>query len=124
MLTERQAFKAGFLYKCADAGLTMDEAAALAKAAAAHIKTAGVQDLLMKPYNAAIDVAGQGLSRLGTLGIAGLVAGPALLGGAAGLGLSKLMDVDDTDVKSVKKQELIDEYRRQVRRLKARTERV
>jgi hypothetical protein len=124
MLTEREAFKVGFLRKCADDGLTVGETADLAKTTAAQIKAAGIQDLLMKPYNTAMDVAGHGLQRLGTLGIAGLIGGPALLGGAAGLGLSKLMDSDDTDVKTVKKQELIDEYRRQVRRLKARTPRV
>jgi hypothetical protein len=50
----------------------------------------------------------------------GALAGPAVLGGAAGYGMSRLTDIDDTDVDEIKKREIIDEYYRQIELLKSK----
>ena len=52
------------------------------------------------------------------IGAAGAVLAPPVIGGAAGYGISKLTDVDEEDVEDVKKQELIDEYKRQADKLR------
>lgn len=104
-LDPRQAFKAGFLARCADAGLTSAETAALAKAAAA--KDASFWDAL---------------GRFGQTGavLGGTVAlgAPVVAGALGGAGLAQLGDADDTDVADVKQRELVDEYTRQAADLK------
>lgn len=128
MLSSRQAFKAGFLQKCAEAGLTADEAMAMAKEGAQLIKASAKtwSDLLMfNPIESAI-AAGSGLvgataGHVANTGLTGLMVAPPLLGVAGGLAASALTDVDKTDVSAVKKRELIDEYLRQANRLRQRT---
>src|SRR5687767_11511103 len=113
MLTPREAFKVGFLRRCADAGMTAEETHYSVKQATAMLKSGIANELLMKPYQTTLDVAGGTAKSLGNLGIWGALIGPAAVGGAAGYGLSRLTDIDDTDVDAIKTRELIDEYHRQ-----------
>ncbi len=110
MLTPQEAFKVGFLAKCAADGLTPDQTLAAVKSAAdLFSKEAVVGTLLGKGIDVAKGVGG-GLARFG-LPLA-LVA-PPIVGGMAGYGLAKATDIGETDVAELKDQELIDEYNRQ-----------
>ena len=123
MLDERQAFKIGFLRKCADAGLTIEETHEAVKQATALVKQSAVNvlpDILQEPYKALVGAGGHALKGIADYGMTGALLGPGLLGAAGGLAAGSLTDVDDTDVKALKQQELIDEYHRQVQLLGAK----
>lgn len=120
MLTDREAFKVGFLKACADKGLDMAETHEVVKEALAAVKEADLQAILTKPYEATIDVAANAGKTIGNAGLWAGMVGPAVLGGLAGAGAASATDIDDTDVKVIKKQEIIDEYRRQIELLRAR----
>ena len=113
MLSKRQAFKVGFMRKCANEGMTPEETHQVVREALSTVKEAGITDLLTKPYNTIVDVGGEALKGVGNAGLAGLALGPPIIGGALGLLAAKAGDIDTTDVNAVKKRELIDEYRRQ-----------
>lgn len=120
MLTQREAFKVGFLRKCSEAGFTEEETVAAIKEATELVKKAALQDFLTKPYETGLGILGNVGSTAGQLGIGAAMLGPAALGASAGLGLASMGDVDDTDVQAIKKREIIDEYRRQVELLKGK----
>lgn len=105
MLTPREAFKVGFLARCAEEGLSPDQIAARVKFAAD--KFAGLMDA----------AAGLGKSVVGT-GLPLALLAPVALGGMAGYGLSRATDIDDTDVAEIKNQELLDSYAQETARLK------
>jgi hypothetical protein len=111
-LNALEAFKVGFLSRCVEAGLGVDEIAGCVKRA---------RDMMEKHAGLIGDLGG-GLKALGggllQYGVPLALAAPPILGGAAGYGLSRATDVDDTDVADIKNQEVIDEYRRQSERLK------
>lgn len=109
-MTPAQAFKLAFLQDCANRGLTMEQIREAVKAAV--VKTAGLTDLVTRPYNAAFDALGNLGSTAKFVGGLGLIAGPPVLGAAAGYGAAKLTDWDDMDTEEAKKRELIDMYRR------------
>lgn len=123
----RQAFKLGFLRKCAELGLSPAESLAtvrqiqqqLAQPLPGTVKQA-LTELLSRPLETAYDVGGHLLKNVGNVGLATMLAGPPLAGAAAGLGLAKITDIDDQDVEAVKKRELIDEYLRQAALLRRR----
>lgn len=103
-LSAEQSFKVAFIGRCADAGMSPAEMARAAdRLSAAVVKAAGAADT-------ALNAAG--------LGLTALAVAPPALGAAAGWGLAKATDVDDTDVGDVKRQETIDEYLRQAARLR------
>lgn len=118
MLNSREAFKVGFLQRCADAGLDAEETQQAIKEAVEFVKNASLSDFLSKPYEKVLDVIGNTASHagqnVGNLGLTAMVLGPAAAGLAGGYGLSRLGDVDDTDVNAIKQRELIDEYYRQI----------
>lgn len=130
MLTPREAFKAGFLLKCAELGLSGNEAEALVKSAHVAVKQGFLGSLLSgaKDVGSAAAGLGTGLaSGIANWGIvpalaAGIVAPPAI-GAGVGYGLGRLTDIDDEDVDSIKQQELIDEYLRNAERLRHRNRR-
>jgi len=107
----RDAFKVGFLSRCVEDGLSLEEAHERVKVA--MDKLAGLTDLPGKIVDLAKPVLSTGLA----YGIPAAIAAPPILGGLAGYGASKLTDVDDTDVDEIKKQEVIDEYKRQIAKL-------
>jgi hypothetical protein len=124
MLTDLETFKAGFLTRCVEEGISTDEALSRVKSASARL------DAMEKQA----DIPGYGMLRDLLKGIAGVatpvvskatdlattagVFGPPILGGIAGYGVSKMTDVDEEDVDDIKKEELVDEYRRQAHKLR------
>ena len=124
MLTDLETFKAGFLTRCVEEGISTDEALSRVKSASARL------DAMEKQA----DIPGYGMLRDLLKGIAGVatpvvskatdlvsaagIFGPPILGGAAGYGVSKMTDVDEEDVDDIKKEELVDEYRRQANKLR------
>ena len=122
MLTKKQAFKVGFLRKCANAGMTPQETHEVVKEALVTVKEAAIPDIISKPIgyvaDLARDVTKPIAGGLGTAGLAALLLGPPAIGGSLGWLASKAGDIDDTDVDTVKKREIIDEYRRQTERLR------
>ena len=122
MLDKRQAFKAGFLRKCANSGLTPDETHEVVKEALVRIKSAAFSDIITKPLSA-VGGAISGLvepaaKNISNLGLAALLLGPPAVGGGLGLLAAKAGDIDETDVETTKQRELIDEYHRQTSRMR------
>jgi hypothetical protein len=111
-MTPREAFELGFLRRCAEAGLSAEQTEALVKTA--MIKAAD-------PFSLAAMLGSKGMSMLGNVG--GLALGLGLLappaaGYLAGRVASKATE-PEIDVEDLKKQELIDEYRRLAARARA-----
>lgn len=100
----RDAFKAGFLARCARDGLCREDQL-LGRLAA----LSGVLEKRASWLDAAFKV---GLLTGGAALLAPLVAG-----GVGGYYAARAVDVDDADVDDIKKQELLQEYRRQTERL-------
>lgn len=115
MLSKQAAFKLGFITQCVEKGLSISEMREQVKAAGDSLAQFEKQGI------AGEKTLGTLLSALGTGGkyavTAGLLAPPAV-GALGGYFHSKLSDVDEEDVGDVKKEELIDEYRRQAQRLR------
>lgn len=117
----REAFKIGVLQRCAEAGLTPEETTAFAKEAAEQLrKSSGsaIIQAVMNPFDT--------LLRIGEKAVTGYampltafsaITAPPALGYAAGRGVAKATDIDDEDVKNLKKRELVEMYRAQARRL-------
>lgn len=114
-MTDREAFKVGFISRCLEAGLTLEQVPGLAKQAAD--KLASLAGLLGTGLSKTVDLgAGLGNAALG-YGLPLALAAPPLLGGMAGYGLAKATDIDDTDIAEIKDRELLDEYKRQTQQL-------
>lgn len=114
MLTAKEAFKIGFLAKCAEDGLTPDEMLSrVTQAKAAIEKRAFIGGLL----GSAAGAVGGAAKNVAGYGIPLALAAPPILGGLAGYGLAKATDVDDTDVEDIKNRELVEEYKRQAAKL-------
>lgn len=111
MLTNAEAFKVGFLSRCVEEGLNMDEAHGRVKMAVD--KLAGLTDLPGKALDLLKPVLSTGLG----YGIPLALAAPPVLGGIAGYAAGAMSDVDDTDVGEIKKQELRAEYQRLTKKL-------
>lgn len=115
MLTDKEAFKVGFLARCVHDGLTPDQMLARVKQASDMLeKRAFIGGLL----SGAAGAVGGAAKSIAGYGIPLALAAPPILGGLAGYGLAKATDIDDTDVDAIKNQELVEEYRRQAERLK------
>jgi hypothetical protein len=145
-MTPKEAFRIGFLRRCAEMGLDGGGIAKLAQVGLARVKEAKKDDSPVSLLSGigksmteglgktivgipgaaagAVQSAGSGLlsgaGMLGQYGLLGLALGPPALGAAAGYGLARATDIDDEDVDSVKQQELIDEYRRSAAQLQHR----
>jgi hypothetical protein len=124
MLTPRQSFKAGFLRRCANEGLTVEESHERVKQANDVIKSAGIQDFLTKPYNTLWDVIGGVGKEVGTtaknLALLAAVGIPLAGGYGAGRGAAKLTDIGEEDIEEAKKKELIREYKLQAAKIRSR----
>ena len=115
-LTPREAFKFGFLSRCVEHGLSLDQVHQQVKEALD--KLAGWTDLITKPAGAAA----HGVASMSPYAMAGLAAAPLAIGGLGGFGLAKAVDVNERDADEVKRDEVTDEYERQtdlLRRVKA-----
>jgi len=99
-MTPEEAFKIGFLSKCASLGLSPEETQGLAKTAF---------DLLEKQSgNGLVDA----FKSVGYPAAALALAAPPAIGGLAAYFKNKATDIDDEDIESVKRQELISQYKR------------
>lgn len=110
-LTPREAFKVGFLSRCVEDGLTLEQAHERVKIASE--KLAGLTDIPGKILDLGKPVVSSALSWGIPLGLAA----PPIAGGIAGYMAAKGTDIDDTDVAEVKRRELIEEYKRQTAKL-------
>lgn len=97
-MTPREGFKFGFYYRCAEEGLTAEQARERARLA------------LEKSAFDAPGLAWDGLKGLGALGMVGAVGIPAVAGAGVGLGLAKAQE-QDVDPEEVRRQELISALR-------------
>lgn len=103
-MTDQQAFRFGFLGRCVERGLNLEQI----KQAAT--KAAVVSSLLGKAYDTTMNLGSKAL----WLG----AAAPLALGAAGGYGLARLQDIDETDVKDVQHQELLDTLKTETQRLR------
>ena len=107
------AFKAGFLLRCAEEGLPMDLIADRAEKALMHKSAFGFGDFL----KAVLGTGKEGGKWLGSkalnVGTVGAVGLPVAAGGIAGIGLGKLRnDLDETNVDVIRREGLLAEYER------------
>lgn len=110
-MDDRQHFKAAFIARCIDAGFTTPEQiTALVKSA--------MEKQAIPVISQALDLGKSLISTGASWAVPLALAGPPLAGAAAGHLAAKATDVDDFDVDEAKRQEVIDEYRRQTARLK------
>jgi len=121
MLKDRQAFKFGFLQKCAEAGMTQDETEQVLDRALTRVKSAvfGLEELAKLITTPAL----AGGKLLKDVGLPAAIAGPPLLGAGIGYTAARMGDIDDTDVEAVKQQELIDEYLRNANKIRQQKQR-
>ncbi len=128
-MTPEQAFKVGFLYKCAEDGLSMRETHARVKKALAEFKAGGNLAGLEKAAILPALAAGAGTIAGGTAGLAaraltyapsllstGAILGaaaPIALGAGGGYAAAKLTQDDKSDaLENAKQDELLGEYER------------
>jgi hypothetical protein len=107
-MTDAQAYKFGFLYRCAEEGLTVEETRARIKQAVAFVKQANP---LQTAWNA--------LTTLGTAGVAGTAALSAGAGALGGLSLAKLRE-PDVNPEEIRAQEEISAYNMYTSQIKQR----
>lgn len=106
-MTSKDAFTIGFVGRCIERGLTLDE-----------IKVAGQKAAILGGL-----VNGASTAATGAVNVAkpllalGLMA-PPILGGVAGYMAGAANDVDDTDVKDVQHSELLDAYDAETQKLR------
>ena len=111
MLTPRENFKFAFLSRCIESGITTPEEI--------HQTVKKALDELDTPAEKQAS-AWEALSNIGGWTLAGAAAAPPILGAGLGYAAARAGDVDDADVEEVKRQEVIDELRRQAKRLRHR----
>jgi len=116
----QEAFKLGFLARCVEEGLSPEQTHNLAKQAADCFSKQAFIDFFRNPLKATTDTAKSTIDLVKStvpLAMMGLAAPPAI-GGLAAYLSNKATDVDDdAAVEDVKKQELIDTYRRMSQQL-------
>lgn len=130
--TPEQIIKIGFLLKCAEDGLTIEETHARVKAAISMLKEgspAGIIGAIMSGvYGAGKDVvntAGKAISAVPALAELGLTVGlgaPIVAGGAGGYAAAKLTgDNDKRVLEEAKQDEVASEYERLAEEARRRT---
>ena len=112
-LSARDAFKVGFLARCAADGLSSAQITERVKLAFDLPGLSTLNTVIGKTMDA-----GQGLGNFAVgWGAPAAALAPVAVGGMAGYGLAKATDIDDTDVADIKDQEVLNEYRRQTQHL-------
>jgi hypothetical protein len=116
MLSARENFKFAFLSRCIESGITTP--------AEIHQVVKQALDELAAPTEKAAftDATINALGNIGGWTAAGLLAAPPILGAGIGYAAARAGDVDDADIAEVKRQEVIDELRRQSKRIRSRRE--
>lgn len=116
----QEAFKLGFLARCVEEGLSPEQTHALAKQAADCFTKQAFLDFLNNPAKATVDTGKSTVDLLkGSIPLAlAAAAVPPAVGGLAAYMANSATDVDDNSaVEDVKKQELIDNYKRMAEQL-------
>ena len=124
MLSKLEAFKHGVISEFASHGLSVEDMRERVKRASDALDAVAAvptdeqaeeqSSMDKESWDKLMDMLRAGsVTTLGTLALA-----PPALGAAAGVAHSKLTDVDEDDVDTIKRKELIDEYRRQAARLR------
>lgn len=119
-LNDEQAFKVGFLLKCAEKGMTLKETHEQVKLALTQLEKSAQQPWYMAPVTGATNlvsnVAGAGIRAIpSTLSLATTLAflAPLGVGAFGGYGLAKLTGPSKgTAVDEAKKDEIVGEYER------------
>ena len=124
MLDARQAFKAAFLHRCLEQGLSLDETHDAVKEACEELEQSGRKEANVWPWLknnipgvAAVSGMASGAAQGFASRLPGLAAGaylgvPIIGGGLAGYGIAKMQGLNDEDPDEIKTQEKIDAYRR------------
>jgi len=123
MLDNRQAFKAAFLHRCLEHGMTLEETHILVKDACATLQ-GGTKEANVWPWiranvpgvSPAADVLAEAMKgvvqQVPSAALATYVGVPAAVGGLAGYGLAQAEGLNDEDADEIKTQEKIEAYRR------------
>ena len=115
-LSPRDQFKVAFLEKCAEEGLTPDEILEKVKTAQSRVKHA--EDSIFKTL---MGLGGSTLTGAGTalqnVGLPLALMAPPVVGALGGRALAKLQEPTDDTVKDIQHEELMSEYRRQIKQL-------
>lgn len=109
MSDPKRAFRVGFLQKCAEAGLTLEETCELAS----QIKQAFWGEHLL---GKGVDALSNATGMLPGIALTGMLAAPAA-GYAGGRLYSKATDIDEDELDEIKKREIIDLYRQETQKL-------
>jgi hypothetical protein len=112
-LTEKEAFKLGFLTHCADQGMNIEETRLAIRQTHAQLKQAGIGDFIGSAAGGAKNLVKGILSKGLSLGVPTLLAAPPLIGAGIGLAAAKATE-EDMDPEEAKKQELLAEYQRAI----------
>jgi hypothetical protein len=113
MLTSREAFKTAFISRCIEEGFTSPQQVhQRVKLAMEKLQAVGTEKKAIPGLGSAVDAIG----RLGSAAVPLALAAPPVLGAGLGYAAARATDIDDTDVDEIRRQELIDELRRQARR--------
>jgi hypothetical protein len=112
-MTPQEAFRLGFLARCVENKLTPEQTHELAKTAFDVLEKQAVQ-----PFQAVVDAA----KAVGYPTLALGLAAPPAVGGLAAYFNNKATDIDEDDVESIKRQELISQYRRMTDQLNRASE--
>ena len=110
MLTQREAFKVGFVHRCIEEGLAGPQIEQLAKQALDKLALPIVAPILEHTLTA--------LKGAGKWGIPLGLALPPLAGAGAGYAAGRYLDPSTRGAEEVKSEELSDEYRRQAKKLR------
>jgi hypothetical protein len=132
-MTEKEAFKFGFVARCVRDGVNPQEiplrikqateklAGGPALAAGAAGAGAGLGAMASSAVSPLLNASGSVLSSIGWPAIAALGLTPMVAGGTAAYLKNKALDTDDsTDIQAAKAEELIDTYQQMTERLKQR----
>ena len=119
MLTPRQAFKFGFLARCVEAGMEMDEIRKHAKEATDKLAVELPGEKLVSTMAGTVtgkllDFASAAIVPTIALG----AVAPPILGGVGGYGLARLTGVDEQDVENLKAREEVEAYRQEAENLR------
>jgi hypothetical protein len=112
VLNEREAFKVGFLARCAEHGMTRSEIRQAVKTALD--KLASGSGILGGLASAAGHIG----SSVANIGIPLALVAPPVLGGIGGAMAANATDINDTDVKDIQDKEVLDTYRQETAKLK------
>jgi hypothetical protein len=110
-LTDEQAFKVGFLKKCAEDGLTIDETKQRVKLAI-HVLQKAKEKQAIFGLETAQELAGKGLGLATTTAPLLLLGGPMAAGGLAGYAAAKGLHGNKDVVEEAKGDEIVGEYER------------